>query len=210
MLVKDNDMILVKAISKEYGNLKVIDNFNYEFKSNSITCLYGPSGCGKTTLLNIIAKLLSSTGEVILPSNERVSYIFQEDRLLPWKTAIENVEFVLEKKNLDLSKKYLELVGLSNYLNKLPDELSGGMKRRVSIARAFAYSSEVLLMDEPFKGLDKKLKYDIMKDFLKIWNDDKRTVIIVTHDKEEAEFLSGEIIHLDGLPLTIKKVEVNE
>lgn len=213
-------VIKVKSVSKHYGSVKVLDEFSFDFKKGKITCLYGPSGCGKTTLLNIIAGLLKSSGTIEFGENEtkverKVSYIFQEDRLIPWKTAIENVCFVLEEscendQVRELSIRYLKLVGLSDQLYKYPHELSGGMKRRVSIARAFAYPSEILLMDEPFKGLDKKLKTSIIEDFLKIWNEDKRTVLLVTHDEYEAEALSDEILYLDGCPMKIIKVEENE
>ena len=205
-------MINLISISKKYGHVKVLDEFSYSFKNNKITCLYGPSGCGKTTLLNIIAGIDKSSGTIEFAGNKRVSYIFQEDRLLPWKTVLENVCFVLEgsfdsHQIIEQAKKYLSSVGLGEHLEKYPSELSGGMKRRVSIARAFAYPSEVLLMDEPFKGLDKKLKLNIIEDFLKVWVEDKRTVILVTHDEEEAKHLSNEILYLKGLPLEIIEVE---
>jgi NitT/TauT family transport system ATP-binding protein len=166
----------------------------------------GPSGCGKTTLLNAVAGLVDTKGIVELPG--KLSYIFQEDRLLPWMTVFDNVAYVL-KKDMDeetLKKRvlhYLEMVGLIDYKDDYPDKLSGGMKRRVSIARAFAYPSDVLLMDEPFKGLDRDLKEQIMKDFQKLWEEDKRTVIFVTHDLYEAEFLGTKMLQMKGLPLEI-------
>lgn len=205
-------MVKLKSISKKYENKKILDKFNCEFENNIITCLYGPSGCGKTTLLDVIAGLSKVDGVVELPEDKKVSYVFQEDRLLPWKTVIENIVIVLKniiskEEAIIIADKYIKLVGLEEYRDSYPDQLSGGMKRRVSIARAFSYPSKVLLLDEPFKGLDKKLKEDIIKDFLKIWKDDKRTVLFVTHDKLEADMLSDKIYYLEGLPLKIVKVE---
>src|SRR3712207_4052243 len=122
---------------------------------------------------------------------KEVSYIFQEYRLIPWLTVYENVDFVLKSymekdERNKVIIKYLKLVNLYEHKNKYPGELSGGMQRRVAIARAFAYKSELLLMDEPFVGLDKDLKQKIIKEFLQLWKYDKRTIILVTHDMDEA------------------------
>lgn len=199
-------MIKVENLSIKYGPLKVLDQFSYTFHPHDITVLYGPSGCGKTTLLNAIAGTLSYEGTI--EAKKPVSYIFQEDRLLPWMTVYENIAYVLDHQ-MDDEKKYekvmhnLNLVGLADQKDDYPSQLSGGMKRRVSIARAFAFPGEILLMDEPFKGLDKALKEQIMSDFLKIWEHDKRSVIFVTHDENEANFIGHKILHLKGLPLEI-------
>ena len=191
----------LKNISKFYGPLKVFDNFSISFSENHVNCILGPSGCGKTTLLNIIAGLLDpDSGETSGIKMDKISYVFQEPRLLPWKTVKGNIEFTLREKVPpqiidDLIKKYISLVELEGYENYLPDQLSGGMKQRVSLARAFSFPSEIILMDEPFKGLDYKLKQSLQKSFLELWKNDKRTVIYVTHDVDEAIEL-GEIIFL--------------
>jgi len=203
-------MIKIRKLTVEYEPNTIIDELTCTFNNNEISCLCGPSGCGKSTLLNTIAGLLPYEGELDLP--ERVSYIFQEDRLLPWKTVYENIYFVLKDIETDFDKAkhvndYIELVGLSDFRNSYPETLSGGMKRRVSIARAFAYPSDVLLMDEPFKGLDKALKQSIIDDFLTLWRRDKRTVILVTHDEEEAHLISDSVYYLKGLPLEILYVK---
>lgn len=196
----------VKLINlcKSYEENTVLDNINMDIQENKITVISGPSGCGKTTLLNIISGVeKKDSGQVILKDNS-ISYIFQEDRLIPYLTVYENIAFVLkstiDKNEMDkIITKYLGMVRLIEFKDKLPSKLSGGMKRRVAIARAFAYKSRLLLMDEPFKGLDDELKTEIIEEFLKLYKKDKRTVILVTHDKEEAKLL-GDIIY----PLNVK------
>ena len=199
MELLNNYEVQIKDLCKSYENHKVLHNFSMNFTKNKITVITGPSGCGKTTLLNIIGSIEKEySGQVISPNNS-ISYIFQEDRLLPHLTVYENIAFVLkstmDKENMNtIINKYLDMVKLSEYKHKLPNKLSGGMKRRVAIARAFAYKSKLLLMDEPFKGLDDKLKMEIIDEFLKLHKEDKRTVILVTHDMKEAELL-GDIIY---------------
>lgn len=199
MELLNNYEVQIKDLCKSYENHKVLHNFSMNFIKNKITVITGPSGCGKTTLLNIIGGIEKEySGQVISPNNI-ISYIFQEDRLLPHLTVYENIAFVLKstmsKEDMNtIINNYLNMVKLSEYKHKLPNQLSGGMKRRVAIARAFAYKSRLLLMDEPFKGLDDKLKMEIIDEFLKLHKEDKRTVILVTHDMKEAELL-GDIIY---------------
>jgi ABC-type nitrate/sulfonate/bicarbonate transport system, ATPase component len=188
-------------LCKSYEENSVLDNINLNILENKITVISGPSGCGKTTLLNIISGIeKEDSGQVILKDNN-ISYIFQEDRLIPHLTVYENIAFVLKSTiNKDemnkVITKYLEMVKLIEFKDKLPSKLSGGMKRRVAIARAFAYKSRLLLMDEPFKGLDDKLKTEIIEEFLKLYEKEKRTVVLVTHDKEEAKLLGNVIYSL--------------
>ena len=199
MELLNNYEVQIKGLCKSYENHKVLYNFSMNFIKNKITVITGPSGCGKTTLLNIIGGIEKDyNGQMISPNNS-ISYIFQEDRLLPHLTVYENIAFVLKstmgKEDMNtIINKYLDMVKLSEYKHKLPNKLSGGMKRRVAIARAFAYKSSLLLMDEPFKGLDDKLKMEIIDEFLKLHKEDRRTVILVTHDMKEAELL-GDIIY---------------
>lgn len=199
---KADDIILnLIDVYKKYGNEKIFEKFNMSLKKNSINAILGPSGTGKTTLLNIISGIEDiDSGEVIYNGNN-ISYIFQEDRLIPWLSVYDNIAFVLKskysKKNIkNIVDKYLKLVKLQNHKDKYPRELSGGMKRRVAIARAFAYESDLLLMDEPFKGLDMELKKDIIDEFLNIWSYDRRTVVLVTHDIKEAKYMTDKIYFL--------------
>ena len=194
--------VQVKNLNKSFGDNKVLVNLNLNFEKNKITVVTGPSGCGKTTLLNIISGIEKpDSGEVILKDHS-ISFIFQEDRLIPDLTVYKNIEFVLKStltplESKPIIEKYLKLVKLMEAKDKYPEQLSGGMKRRVAVARAFAYRSDLLIMDEPFKGLDDKLKKEIVDEFLRIYNQDKRTVILVTHDMDEAVFLGDTIIDLN-------------
>lgn len=209
-------MIKINNVSKRYDNLIIFENFNLTVNEGKINCFLGASGIGKTTLLNMITGLEKcDSGTIEGLSNNSFSYIFQETRLLPWSTLKENINFVLKSiydksKCEELISNYLKLVDLSKYENYYPKELSGGMKQRASIARAFAYPSEILVMDEPFKGLDYELKNNLIKTFISIWNKDKRTVFLVTHDYEEALLLSDEIFILYDRPVKIKtKIKIN-
>lgn len=199
MDLKNNFGVQVINLCKSYDRKRILDNVNLNFIKNKITVISGPSGCGKTTLLNVICGIEKEDSGTVLLKDNSISYIFQEDRLIPHLTVYENIAFVLkssmnkEKMNKVINK-YLEIVKLTEYKDNLPSKLSGGMKRRVAIARAFAYKSNLLLMDEPFKGLDDKLKHEIIDDFLKLYEKDKRTVILVTHDMKEAELL-GDVIY---------------
>jgi NitT/TauT family transport system ATP-binding protein len=199
----------LENIAKSYGDRSILDQFSLEFKPGSITCLFGPSGCGKTTLLNLMGGITpADAGSVIGFDQERISYIFQETRILPWKTVLGNVVFPLLEKMpgeqaIEMARKVLKLVGLEKEESFYPFQLSGGMKQRVSIARAFAFPGSLILMDEAFQNLDNVLKYNILDSFLNIWKEDGRTVIFVTHDIDEAIKLGQELILLKDNPLKI-------
>jgi len=197
-------LVKVRKLYKRFDGSIVLGNLSLDIEKNRITVITGPSGCGKTTLLNIISGIEKpDSGEVKLKDGS-ISYIFQEDRLLPNLTVYKNIEFVLKstmtpQEAKPIVEKYLKLVRLADARDKYPDQLSGGMKRRVAIARAFAYRSELLIMDEPFKGLDDELKREILEEFLSVYRQDRRTVILVTHDRAEAEFLGDVIIDLPSI-----------
>lgn len=187
-------MIKIKKISKRYGELEIFKNLSLIIPENEVTVILGPSGVGKTTLLNMISKLDEDfTGEIERRYNN-LSYVFQEERLLKWKTVEENIKFVLKNDNESIND-ILELLELNNLKNKKVKELSGGQMQRVSIARAFAYSSDFIIMDEPFKSLDIFLKIKIIRDFIKLMENQKRTILLVTHDIREALFL-GDTIYM--------------
>jgi len=202
-------MIKLINISKKYDNLILLKDFNIDFEKNKITCLFGPSGVGKTTIANIVAGIVPvDEGRVVGIDNSLFSYVFQEPRLLKWYNVYENIDFVLKDvykpdKRAEIINSYLEMVELSEYRNYKIDALSGGMAQRVSLARAFAYPSHILILDEPFKGLDNKLKGEMSSLFLKMWNLSQRTVIFITHNVEEAVDLSHIIYTLKDRPVNI-------
>lgn len=205
----------VKNIYKSFEDLLVLDDITIDFPANKTTCILGPSGCGKTTLLNIIAGILNKDrGEVVGFENKNISFVFQEDRLIEWKNVKDNISFVLkEKKDKNeietIVDKYLKLVNLEEYKYYYPRRLSGGMRQRISILRAFAYPSDLLLMDEPFKSLDINNKHIVMDFFKELKEKENRTSILVTHDVEEAINLADSIVILSDKPTKVKKVVNN-
>ena len=170
---------------------------------------FGLPGSGKTTFLNILAGLIEyESGSLNGISKNDISYIFQEDRLIEWLTVKENLQITLKKyykkSSLDDEiENLLDIVGIKSVEDKYPDELSGGMRQRVNIARAFGKPSKILLMDEPFKSLDYKLKYTIIDEFKNILNKNKRLVILVTHDLEEAVYFNGRIFVFGSKPVKV-------
>ncbi len=199
----------IKALYKKYDTISLFSDFNISFQEGTITCILGPSGCGKTTLLNIIGDIIKpDSGQLTGFREKTASYIFQDPRLLPWKTVEENIGFVLSKdmpaeERKKITGQLIKLMELENFASYYPSKLSGGMRQRVSIARAFAYPSDIILMDEPLKGLDIKLKLNLIRIFSQMWLTDKRTVIFVTHDVDEALLLGNDIIVLSRPPVKI-------
>ena len=207
-------MIALNNINISYGNLKVLENFSISLEKGKVHCVFGASGCGKSTLLNALTGMNKlESGERLSLDNKKFSYVFQEDRLLPWATALENVLFVLRDRYCDeeakqIAEKYLNIVGLGKFINAYPSELSGGMQRRVSFARALSYRGEVFILDEPFKGLDFKLKTELINYLLESDIKENSYIVFVTHDMQEALSFSDYIYMVDGPPLKImKKIE---
>lgn len=202
-------MIRLENIGKNFNDTVVLNNINMEFEENSITAVLGPSGCGKTTLLRIVAGLIGEdSGRITGAENKNLSFLFQEPRLLPWKNAWKNLELVLPDGMNKAQKKklcfeMLELVGLKGYENHLPSELSGGMRQRLAMARAFIVQSDILLMDEPFQSLDLKRRGSMIELFRNLWKKQKPLVIMVTHDVQEALLLSDKIYILSDKPTRI-------
>ncbi len=188
-------MILLDNITVKFDKQTVIDSLSFEFTDGVFYGITGPSGIGKTTLLGVLSGTVPLSGGEVKSSISRISYVFQEPRLFPWLTALENVERVCHDKAK--AEYYLSLL-LPEGMDKYPNALSGGMKQRVSIARALAYNSSLLLLDEPFKGLDietKQTTIDIVKNNLK-----ERTVILVSHEASEL-LLCDEVYQTIGSPI---------
>lgn len=200
-------------VTKAFDNLLILNNFNITFNMKEVTCLLGPSGCGKSTILKMLSTLDKKyEGTIEGIEGKRISFVFQESRLLPWLSVRDNLAYVLEDK---VASKYLEAridyflekVELSNFKFDYPNTLSGGMKQRVSLARAFATPHDILLLDEPFQGIDKELKDQLMSLLEKLIEEDRKTVIMVTHDETEAKRLANRIIYLTDQPLRISREE---
>lgn len=215
--------IQVKDVSKQYTQnksvLNALDHVSLDIQKGEFICLLGPSGCGKTTLLNAIAgfeKVSSGSitidgKEVFEPSAKNVT-IFQNYGLLPWRTVQKNVELGLEGKKLSgeerhkIAAKYIDLVSLSDFAKSHPNQLSGGMQQRVSIARALAVDPEIIFMDEPFGALDALTRINMQNEISGIWGKDKKTIIFVTHDIEESVYLADRIVVMTPNPGKIKCV----
>lgn len=213
----------LKNISKIYqddnGETLAIKDFSYKFENGEFVTLLGPSGCGKSTLLSIIAGLESpSSGNVLLNgidiTNKRsnIGYMLQKDYLLEWRTILKNVILGLEIKkeltneNVEYAKKLLETYGLSDFIDKYPSQLSGGMKQRVALIRTLATKPEILLLDEAFSALDYQTRLDVSTDVYRIIKSENKSTIMVTHDIPEAINMSDKIIVLSHRPATIKNI----
>lgn len=188
-------MIGLKNVYKSYGERKVFSDLSIEFEPNRITAILGGSGVGKTTILRLLSGLTDPDSGEVFGANP-VSFVFQEDRLAPHLTVNQNLELVLGKG--DYSDALAD-VGLEGRGNDYPKSLSGGMARRLCFLRACLFPSELILLDEPFKGLDLKLKYAVMDAFLDLWKKNPRTAVLVTHDPEEAAYVASRaIVLVDG------------
>ena len=221
---KKNEVILkLDNISQSFivnDNVKTVaDNISMEVYDNEFLVVLGPGHCGKTVLMNIIAGLekpvggrLFLDGEEIHGSDSRIGMVFQSLNLMPWRTVMGNVEFGLELAGVKkaerrkVAQKYIDLVGLTGFENSYPHQLSGGMKQRVGIARAYTNNPEILLMDEPFGQLDAQTRYAMQEEVLRIWQQEKRTIIFVTNNIEEAVFLADRIVLLSNCPARVKQV----
>ena len=173
----------IAGLTKNYGEKRVLDGIDLELFDGEILCVLGASGSGKTTLLNCVAGLTAYEGEIV-GAPDRVAYVFQEDRLLPALTVRQNLLFAGGR--VALIDEMLAEVGLLEHADKRPSALSGGEKRRVALVRAFLSTSPLLLMDEPFTGLDTALKIRLIELFVRLWKKEKKTVIFVTHNLNEA------------------------
>ena len=196
----------LKIQNKTKENI-IFKNFNIDINHGQFISIFGPSGCGKTTLLNIISGLDENfDGFINIKKDDffkkKISYMFQSPRLFPWLTAIENIKFpIKKKKNCEkIANDLLKKVGLEKFKNEYPNRLSGGMQRRISLARAFISNPNILLLDEPFVSIDKKISNSLRELLIKLWKKNKPTIIFVTHDLDEAIELADRIFFLSNLP----------
>lgn len=205
----DKKILVSKSISKRYREKLILDNVNFEMFSGDILGLLGPSGIGKTTLLNIlVGSEKEMSGEIVNYHYNKIGYVFQEDRLLNWLTLFENIKIIQENIDEKIIWENLSLVGLKDYYNYFPKELSGGMRQRGSIARALTFAGNILLFDEPFKSLDEKLRFELLDLMRKLKEEKNTSILFVTHDIEEALYICDRILILRGQPATILK-EIN-
>jgi len=212
--------ISLKNISKTYflkdRNVEVLKDITFDVMENEFLVILGPGQCGKTVMLNIIANLERPTGgEVVFedgrPKMGNLGFVFQKYALFPWKNVMENVEMNQKLKGVDKktrrkrAQEYIDLVALNGFEKALPRQLSGGMKQRVGIARAYASESDIMLMDEPFGALDAQTRYQMEDEIIRIWSKNRRTIVFVTNNVEEAVYLGDRIILLASRPSFVKK-----
>ncbi|MGI6093141.1 MAG: ABC transporter ATP-binding protein [Veillonellaceae bacterium] len=217
----ENDSITITNVNKHFstpsGQVTALHDINLSIGDGEFFCIVGPSGCGKTTLLRILAGLEdASNGQISIKSTNTDrpvnSMVFQEQSVLPWMTVRDNVAFGLRMRNIpkktrnEIADHYIEMIGLSKFANSYPCQLSGGMKQRVSVARAFANDPEILLMDEPFGALDEQNRILLQQELLRIWEMTKKTTVFITHSIDEALCLSDRVMIMTAHPGTVKMI----
>lgn len=210
---------VAKTFFSNKGDTDAIEDITIDVRENEFLVLLGPGQCGKTTFLNIVAGLVKPTsgtirldGKEITGTDRRIAMVFQKTGLYEWKTAMENAELGLKYRKVSkeerrkVAQKYLDLVGLHGFENAYPHALSGGMKQRVGIARAYTAGPEILLMDEPFGALDAQTRYAMEEEILRIWETERRTVIFVTNNIEEAVTLGDRVVQFTERPARVKRI----
>ncbi|MFE8700526.1 ABC transporter ATP-binding protein [Cytobacillus sp. FJAT-54145] len=207
-------LLTVKNLTKQFGNNPVIQHLSFSINEGEFVSILGPSGSGKSTLFHLIGGILSpNTGSIQLADQEitgnrgHISYMPQTPSLLPWRTVLQNVLLGQElhgKKDKEKAKEMLQIAGLEQYIDAFPHELSGGMKQRAAFIRALQSPQPVICLDEPFSALDELTRLDMQKWLLSIWEEYRRTILFITHNIEEALFLSDRIIILSNKPANVK------
>lgn len=201
----------LKEIEKRFNSIQVLGGASFYLKRGELVCLLGPSGSGKTTLFKIAAGLIEpDNGNVQKPLRIRKGYVFQEPRLLPWKTVAANINFIQQNylpasRAKMIREKLLELIGLKDFKESYPSQLSGGMKQRLEIVKALSIQPELLLLDEPFKSIDTRTKMNLQQMILRFWEKNKLGILLITHDPEEAVLMADRIYVLSQKPAQIIK-----
>lgn len=215
--------ISVQNLTKVFDDeLLVLDNISFDINKGDFVCIVGPTGCGKTTFFNLLVKLIEPTegrilidGETADPKKHDISFVFQEPSTFPWLTVEENIKFNMKLKKLDRkviqerTDQILELIGLEEQRHAYPGELSVSAEQRVVIGRSFAVHPDLLLMDEPYGQMDIKVRYYLEDEVLKLWRRTGSTVLFITHNIEEAIYLSQKCIVLSQKPTTVKTIVDN-
>ena len=212
----------VNHLTKSFGSLKVLDDISFQVNDGDFLCIVGPTGCGKTTFLNSLVKLYDiDDGEILINGEEvdlnkhSIAYIMQEYSTMSWLTVKENVQFGMKVRKFSKEKlnrkteEVLKMVGLEKFADYYPEQLSASMLQRVSIARAFAVEPDLLLMDEPYGQLDLELRFRLEDELIRIWQETKTTIVFITHNIEEAVYMSQRIMVLTNKPTNVKEDFVN-
>lgn len=211
--------VKVQNLTKCFGDLKVLDNITFDVNKGDFMCIVGPTGCGKTTFLNLLVKLIEPTeGEILIdgepadPQKHNLSFVFQAPSAYPWLTVEKNIRFGLEIKKYpetlirERTEEMLKLLGLGSSRSKYPHELSTSTEQRIVIGRSFALHPDLLLMDEPYGQMDIKMRYYLEDEVIKLWKATGSTVLFITHNVEEATYLSNRCMILSQKPTHVREI----
>lgn len=218
MNLSEQPKVSVRNLTKCFGDLKVLDDISFNINKGDFVCIVGPTGCGKTTFLNLLVKLIEPTsGQILIdgepsdPKKHNLSFVFQEPSAFPWLTVEQNIRFGLETKKESSSlikertDEILGILGLEKARKAYPNELSASTEQRIVIGRSFALHPDLLLMDEPYGQMDIKMRYYLEDEVIKLWKATGATVIFITHNVEEAVYLSNKCLIMSQKPTTIKE-----
>lgn len=217
--MNDGVKVRVKNLTKCFGDLKVLDNVTFDVNKGDFMCIVGPTGCGKTTFLNLLVKLIEPTeGEILIdgepadPQKHNLSFVFQAPSAYPWLTVEQNIRFGLEIKKYpqdvirERVEEMLKLLGLEDSRKKYPHELSTSTEQRIVIGRSFALHPDLLLMDEPYGQMDIKMRYYLEDEVIRLWQATGSTVLFITHNVEEATYLSNRCMILSQKPTHVREI----
>lgn len=216
--MNEQTKVKVRNLTKSFGDLLVLDDISFDIRKGDFVCIVGPTGCGKTTFLNLLVKLIEPTsGEILIdgepadPKKHNMAFVFQEPSAYPWLTVEENIQYGLKIKKMpktviaERTEEILDILGLQEVRKVYPHQLSASLEQRVVIGRAFALHPDLLLMDEPYAQMDIKMRYYLEDQVIKLWQKTGSTVLFITHNIEEAIYLSEKCLILSNKPTTVKE-----